>query len=152
MRRIVVALLEVSTMRLPDNTDFWRMPGFRRMEPFIYDSLQRRILAGEGNIVSGARGLRYVVHALEPAATNPRCHVLFGVYFRHDQRHAIVAMMQNYDVDEDGFILIPRGDPSVPALLDSRRRLSTEQQAALERRKRLLDEAIARYFGQQDAY
>ena len=130
-------------MRLPEDMGFWASPGFGPIDPETYDHLLRVILEGNGSIIPGAGGFRQIeIPPDTPVAGNEGLLVVFAVYIR--QR--IVVLTNSYAIDSLGFIQIPVENPELPLPLESRKKLTTEQQQALARCKKRLDDAVKEHF------
>ena len=134
-------------MKLSENAVFWQTPAFIRaygqMDSATYADLKQQVIAGEGDIVPMARGLRIIRIAVQtPGMPYPSWLVVYAVY----KDYELVAFITKYPVDADGFILIPINNLESRQPLRYRKKFTTEQQMMLANAKELLDIAVSRRF------
>ena len=137
-------------MMLTENVVFWRTPAFIRaygqMDSATYADLKEQVIAGEGDIVTMARGVRIIKIAAQTHGTAyPRWLIVYAVY----QTYELVVFITKYPVDADGFILIPMSDLESRQPLPYRKKFTTKQQMLLAKAKETLDIAVGTRFGKK---
>ena len=141
-------MLKGQRMKLSEKVVFWLTPdfikAFGKMDAITYSCLRDQVIAGKGDVIPMANGMRLIEIAIKtPGQAHPAWLVVFAVYQAYD----LVVFLKKYPVNSDGYILIPMIDSKTHQPLHFRKKLTTKQQVLLGKAKKSLDRAVKRRFG-----